>query len=89
MSPDRFNAMPHRCRRQEFVRYGGGHGLRKRRRNVTAAAKKPVLSGKPFELGPVKLTCSKHGRSLNHGEHLIEYVLRLQLAVQYLLFIKD
>ena len=25
---------------------------------------------------------------LNHGKHLIEYVLRLQLAVQYLLFIK-
>jgi hypothetical protein len=50
--------------------------------------KKRVPSGKPFELGPVKLTCGKHGRSANHGEHLIEYVLRLQLAVQYLLFIK-
>jgi hypothetical protein len=30
--------------------------------------KRPVPSGKPFELGPVKLTYGKHGRSVNHGE---------------------
>jgi hypothetical protein len=46
-------------------------------------------TGKPIELGPVKLSCSKHGRSLNHGKHSIKCVLRLQLAVQYLFFIKD
>ena len=68
-----------------LVRYGDARG---RRNSVTAAGKKPAPSEQPFELGPVKLTCSKHGRSLNHGKHLIEYVLRLQLAVQYLLFIK-
>jgi len=51
--------------------------------------KEPAPSGKPIELGPVKLTCSKHGRSLNHGKHSIKCVLRLQLAVQYLFFIKD
>jgi len=45
-------------------------------------------SGKPFELGLAKLTCSEHGRSLNNGKHLVEYDLRLQLAVQYLFKIK-
>jgi hypothetical protein len=65
-----------------------GHGLCARRKNATAEAKEPAPSGKPIELGPVKLTCSKHGHSLNHGKHPIKYVLRFQLAVQCLFFIK-
>jgi hypothetical protein len=54
----------------------------------TAAAGHPAPSGKPFELVLGKLTYSEHGRSLNNGKHLIEYVLRLQLAVQYSFKIK-
>jgi hypothetical protein len=50
-----------------------------------------VLSGKPFELGPVKLTCSKHGRSLNHGNTSsnMSYAFNWRFNIYSLLRIND
>lgn len=54
-----------------LIRYGDAGG---RRNSGTAAGKKPGPSEQPFGFRPV--TFMKTKPQLNHGKHLIEYVVR-------------
>ena len=82
IGPDRSLAQEHidnKCRRTPSPA-PRARGLRTpQQRN---GSKKPAYSEQPFELGKMTLTAAKRAAA-GPGKHLIEFVARPQLAVQY------